>query len=79
MNGPLGDEERKLRQSFVDYAFATVGLEGLVPGKHALVAAKRWVAGEITIAELVSIPLPATSQPLGATIEGATALRPERL
>ncbi len=50
----LDDQERARRQSIVDAAFATVGLEGLGPDEPTRELAQRWVSGEVTMEELVA-------------------------
>lgn len=55
-NAGITAEERARRQEIADYALATVGLEGFVPDAATQERARRWVNGEITMAELVALP-----------------------
>jgi hypothetical protein len=46
------DEERRRRQASVDRSMASVRLEGLEPSEGAKDIFRRYVEGEITIAEM---------------------------
>lgn len=61
-NAGITAEERQRRQEIANYALATVGLEGFVPTAAAQELARRWVNGEISMAELVALPEP-TAKP----------------
>jgi hypothetical protein len=54
MTLPLDNKERKHRQSVVDAAFATVGLEGFKPDVPTMELAQRWVSGKVSMEELVA-------------------------
>lgn len=55
-NAGITAEERQRRQAAVDGALANVGLEGFVPDAASQELARRWVNGEISMAELVAMP-----------------------
>lgn len=61
-NAGITAEERQRRQEAVDGALANVGLEGFVPDAATQERARRWVNGEISMAELVALPEP-TAKP----------------
>lgn len=50
----IADEERRKRQEAVNYARASVGLEGFKPSHAAEAHAARFIAGEIDLAEFVA-------------------------
>ena len=50
---PITDDERRKRQEAVNYARASVGLEGLKPSEANEQRAARFVAGEIDLADFV--------------------------
>ena len=50
---PITDDERRKRQEAVNYARASVGLEGLKPSEAHEQRAARFVAGEIDLADFV--------------------------
>lgn len=51
---PITDTERQRRQAAADFARASVGLEGFKPSEAVEQQAAQFIAGEITLAELVS-------------------------
>lgn len=55
MTTPITDEERARRQVVLENSLATVGLEGFIPDQVNQETAHRWVAGEITLEELMRI------------------------
>ena len=50
----ITDEERRKRQEAVNYARASVGLEGFKPSQADEEHAARFIAGEIDLAEFVA-------------------------
>ncbi|XRD81745.1 antitoxin VbhA family protein [Dyella halodurans] len=50
-----GEAARQRRQECVNYALATVALEGFTPDDATKERTRRYVAGEITLAELVAL------------------------
>ena len=52
-NEPISEDERRKRQEAVNYARASVGLEGFRPSDADEQRAARFVAGEIDLAEFV--------------------------
>ena len=50
---PITEAERRKRQEAVNYARASVGLEGFKPSEADQQKAARFVAGEIDLAEFV--------------------------
>ncbi len=50
---PITDDERRKRQEAVNYARASVGLEGFKPSEADEQRAARFVAGEIDLADFV--------------------------
>ena len=52
-NEPISEDERRKRQEAVNYARASVGLEGFKPSEAEEQRAARFVAGEIDLAEFV--------------------------
>ena len=50
---PITDDERRKRQEAVNYARASVGLEGFKPSEEAEAQMRRHINGEIDLAELV--------------------------
>ena len=50
---PITDDERRKRQEAVNYARASVGLEGFKPSEANEQRAARFVAGEIDLADFV--------------------------
>ena len=50
---PITDDERRKRQEAVNYARASVGLEGFKPSEAGEQRAARFVAGEIDLADFV--------------------------
>ncbi|HRF30073.1 MAG TPA: antitoxin VbhA family protein [Azonexus sp.] len=50
---PITDDERRKRQEAVNYARASVGLEGFKPSEAEEQRAARFVAGEIDLADFV--------------------------
>ena len=50
---PITDAERRKRQEAVNYARASVGLEGFKPSEADEQRAARFVAGEIDLADFV--------------------------
>ena len=50
---PITDDERRKRQEAVNYARASVGLEGFKPSEAYEQRAARFVAGEIDLADFV--------------------------
>jgi hypothetical protein len=51
----ISDAERQRRQEYVDYARATVELEGFTVDDATKDRARRYITGEITLAELVAL------------------------
>ena len=47
----IGVRERNLRAEAVQYAFASVRMEGLEPGREAEAIANRFIAGELSHVE----------------------------
>jgi hypothetical protein len=52
---PITEDERKRRKAAVDYARASVGLEGFKLSSDDEKHAKRYVNGEIELAEFVKV------------------------
>ncbi|NKJ21959.1 antitoxin VbhA family protein [Dyella sp. SG609] len=52
-NAGISVAERQRRQEAVDYALATVGLEGFSPSDAVQELARRYVNGEISMVELM--------------------------
>ena len=52
-DAPFTEDERRKRQEAVNYARASVGLEGFKPSEADEKRAARFVAGEIDLAEFV--------------------------
>ena len=52
-NETISEDERRKRQEAVNYARASVGLEGFKPSEADEQRAARFVAGEIDLAEFV--------------------------
>ena len=50
---PITEAERRKRQEAVNFARASVGLEGFKPSEEAEAQMRRHIAGEIDLAELV--------------------------
>ena len=50
---PITDDERRKRQEAVNFARASVGLEGFKPSEADEQRAARFVAGEIDLADFV--------------------------
>lgn len=53
--GLLTPLERKRRAETVRYALATLGLERILPDETVQAAAKRWIRGEISLADLMMV------------------------
>nr|ELQ8281701.1 antitoxin VbhA family protein [Pseudomonas aeruginosa]ELQ8282029.1 antitoxin VbhA family protein [Pseudomonas aeruginosa] len=53
-NEPISEDERRKRQEAVNYARASVGLEGFKPSQADEEHAARFIAGEIDLAEFVA-------------------------
>jgi len=53
MSNGISVEERRRRQEAVDFALASIGLEGFKPSKEQQELARRFVGGEIELAEFV--------------------------
>ena len=51
---PLTDAERRKRQEAVNFARASVGLEGFKPSPECEAQAVRFINGEIEIAEVIA-------------------------
>lgn len=47
--------ERRLRENAVRFAYASVGLEGFKPSHAALVQARKFVNGDISLSEFVQM------------------------
>ena len=60
---PLSSEERKRRRAAVDYARASVELEGFVLPLEERILAERYVNGEIELDEYVAMPCDAGRPP----------------
>ena len=55
LRATITPEERARRQAFVDSARANIGLEGFQPDADTEERARRYINGEITLAELVDV------------------------
>lgn len=60
-NAGISVAERQRRQEAVDYALATVGLEGFNPSAAVQELARRYVNGEISMVELMGEATPTDS------------------
>ncbi len=52
MSERISESERARRQEILDFAYANVGLERLMPSEKVIAAAQRWARGEISFEEL---------------------------
>jgi hypothetical protein len=52
---PITDAERRKRQAAVDFARASVGLEGFKPSEEAEAQIRRYIEGEIELAEAMKL------------------------
>jgi hypothetical protein len=55
-NDVISDVERQRREDAVDFARASVGLEGFTPSEEAEAHARQYINGEIELAEFVKGP-----------------------
>lgn len=53
-NEPISEDERRKRQEAVNFARASVGLEGFKPSPECEAQAVRFINGEIEIAEVIA-------------------------
>lgn len=60
LHSVISEDERRRRQGLIDYARASVGLEGFIPSAEAEELARRYVNGEIDMAEFVKVSDDAT-------------------
>lgn len=54
-NNAISDSERRRRESAVNFARSSVGLEGFQPSKEAEAHARRFINGEIELAEFIQV------------------------
>lgn len=69
-NEPISEDERRKRQEAVNYARASVGLEGFKPSEADEQRAARFVSGEIDLSEFVE-PAPKWTQSEAVAFESA--------
>lgn len=62
-NDIISAVERRRRESAVNFARASVGLEGFKPSKEAEAYAQRFINGEIQLAEFVQVKAETNVEP----------------